>query len=137
MEISPKRLVVALGLVFVLGVLFAVTNSYYIEEEGSALPVITYGISFISVLIGAGIVLLFQWRITRRQIEKILKVLPGEERRVVQLLMDNGNSLEQNRLVALSGYNKVKVSRIVKALEQRGVAKKTRLGNTNLIVLDI
>ena len=137
MEISPKKLVIALALVFFLGVLFAVVNGIYVEKEGSSLPIIVYGISFVSLVLGAAIVILFQWKINKIQFDKVVKILPPEERKIVTILMQNNNSIEQNKLVALSGYNKVKISRVVKELELRGVLKKTNIGNTNLIVLNI
>lgn len=137
MEISPKKLVIALALVFILGVLFSLTNGYYAESEGSAFPLAVYGIALVSLIIGGVIVVLFQWRINKAQLNKVLKILPAEERKVVAILLDSNNSIEQNKLVALSGYSKVKISRIVKELEQREVVRKTNLGNTNLIVLKI
>ena len=137
MEISPKKLIIALALVFLLGVLFAVVNGYYATSEGSSLPLIVYGISFVSIIVGGAIVIMFQWKINDIQLKKVVKILPPEERIIVALLMENKNSLEQNKLVALSGYHKVKVSRLIKELENRGVVKKTNLGNTNLIVLNI
>ena len=54
-----------------------------------------------------------------------------------ECLIDNNNALEQNRLVALTGINKVKVSRILMELEERNVISKTNLGNTKLIVLKV
>jgi hypothetical protein len=137
MDVSPKRLVVALLLVFLLGVSFAIVNGYYVQQAGSSLPWIVYGISFLSIIVGGTIVILFQWKINKMQLRRVTKILPAEERTIVLLLMENGNSLEQNKLVALSGFNKVKVSRLVKELELRGVVKKTNLGNTNLVVLNI
>lgn len=137
MEVAPRRLVGALALVFLLGVGFALVNNYYYDREGTVLPILVYAISFISIALGAALVMLLQWRISERQVRTMLKLLPGEERRVVGILLDSGGSLEQNRLVALSGYGKVKISRILKRLEERDVVKKTTLGNTNLVVLDI
>ena len=78
---------------------------------------------------------MFQWKINKIQIRKVVKILPTEEKKIVTILLENNNSIEQNKLVALSGYNKVKISRFIKQLELRGVIKKTNLGNTNLIVL--
>lgn len=137
MEVPPKRLIVALALVFMLGVFFSLVNNYYVEKEGAVLPIVVYAISFVSIVLGATLVVLFQWRISKIQVRRMLKLLPGEERRVVSILLENERSIEQNRLVALSGYSKVKISRIVKSLEERGAVKKSHLGNTNLIVLDI
>jgi uncharacterized membrane protein len=135
MDISPKRLVMALSMVFLLGVMFAIVNGLYAEEEGSQLPVIVYAISLVSLVLGGSLVIMFQWKINRMQLEKVTKILPPEERRLVTVLMQNNNSLEQNKIVALTGMNKVKISRLVKELENRGVVAKTDLGNTNLIVL--
>ncbi len=137
MEISPKKLVLALALVFFLGVLFSLMNGFYFQEEGTTLPLIVYGISFISILLGGALVILFQWKINQVQLNKVLKILPTEERKIVHILLNNNNSIEQNRMVALSGYNKVKISRLVNQLQERGVVKKTNLGNTNLIVLTL
>lgn len=137
MEISNKRLVAGLGLVFVLGVLFAVVNGFYTAQTNQQLPLLVYGISFLSIVIGAFIVLMFQWKISRMQLEKVLKILPNEERMVVKILLDNNGQIEQNRLVALSGYSKVKISRVTQRLSERGVVEKKNLGNTKLVVLKI
>ena len=137
MEISPKKLIIALSLVFLLGVLFAVVNGYYVQEQGTTLPLIVYGISFVSIILGGAIVIMFQWKINKIHLQRVVKILPPDERKVVTILLENNNAIEQNKLVALSGFNKVKISRIVKELELRDVVKKTNLGNTNLIVLKI
>ena len=137
MEISSKKLVVGFVGVFLLGVMFSLVNGYYSAEEGSSLPLIVYAISFVSVLLGGFIVVLFQARINKVQLNRVLKILPEKERKIVELLLGNNNSMEQNRLVALSGINKVKMSRILTELEFRKVVSRTNLGNTKLILLKI
>ena len=137
MEISPKKLIVGFIAIFLLGVMFAVVNGYYAESENESLPVIVYAISFVSIILGGFIVVLFQWKINKSQLKRILKILPEQQRKLINVLIENNNSLEQNRLVALSGINKVKVSRILTELEEREVIKRTNLGNTKLIVLKI
>lgn len=137
MEIDTRRLIIALVLVFILGVLFAVVNGFYTSSTNEQLPMIVYGISFLSVLIGAAIVVLFQWKISKLQVERVLKILPREERMVVKILLDNNNSIEQNKLVVLSGFTKVQISRIVQKLVERDVVEKKTMGNTNLILLKI
>ena len=137
MEISSKKLVVGFVGVFLLGVMFSLVNGYYSSEEGSSLPLIVYAISFVSVLLGGFIVVLFQARINKVQLNRVLKILPEKERKIVELLLGNNNSMEQNRLVALSGINKVKMSRILTELEFRKVVSRTNLGNTKLILLKI
>lgn len=137
MEISPKKLIIALSLVFLLGILFAIVNGFYVQEEGDFLPIIVYAISFVSLIIGGSIVILFQWKLNNIQFKRIVKILPPNERKIIKILLENNNMIEQNKLVVLSGFNKVKISRILKTLELRGVVKKKNMGNTNLIVLDI
>jgi len=137
MEIDNKRLVIGLSLVFLLGIMFAVVNGFYTNSTNEQLPLIVYGISFLSILIGAFIVVMFQLKINKLQLERVLKILPSEERKVVKILLDNNNSIEQNKLVVLSGFTKVRISRILQKLAEREVVEKKNMGNTNLVVLKI
>ena len=137
MEISSKKLIVGFVGVFLLGVMFSLVNGYYSAEEGSSLPLIVYAISFVSVLLGGFIVVLFQARINKIQLNRVLKILPEKEQKIVRLLLGNNSSMEQNKLVALSGINKVKMSRVLTELEFRKVISRTNLGNTKLIILKI
>jgi hypothetical protein len=136
-EVEPKKLIIAITLVFLLGIGFAVLNGYYVTQAGQGLPWIVYGLSFLSIIIGAFLVLIFQWRINRQQLERVLTVLPREERIVIKILLDNNNHLEQSYIVALSGLGKVMVSRTIAHLEARDVVEKRPLGNTNMIVLKL
>lgn len=137
MEIDNKRLVIGLSLIFALGILFALVNGFYTSSTNQQLPLIVYGISFLSILMGAFIVVMFQLKINKVQLERVLKVLPREERMVVKILLDNNNSIEQNKLVVLSGFTKVQISRILQKLLERDVIEKKGMGNTNLVVLKI
>ncbi len=137
MEVSVKKLVIGLVIVFLLGVMFAVVNGVYATEQGNALPIITYAIAFVSLIAGGFIVVLFQWKINKVQLQKITRILPHDERIVIRILMEHNNEIEQNKLVLLSGLNKVKISRLVEELKRRGVVDKKHLGNTNLVILKI
>lgn len=136
-EIPINRLLISFGLIFILGILFAILNGYYIEKSGDPLPIIVYGISLISLILGTVIILLFQFKITKLQLKSVLKILPADEREIIKLLIDNNKRLEQNHIVALSGYNKVRISRILTKYEQKGLIKKRNIGNTNLIILNL
>ena len=137
MEIDNKRLVIGLSLVLLLGITFAVVNGFYTSATNEQLPLIVYAISFLSIFVGAFIVVMFQFKINKMQIEKVLKLLPREERTVVKILLDNSNSIEQNKLVVLSGFTKVQISRILQKLSEREVIEKKNMGNTNLVMLKI
>lgn len=136
MEVSEARLAVAIIAVFGLGVLLSILNGYYIEDTGSSMPVVVYGVTAVSMGVGALIILLFQWKVSQRQAITMLKVLPEDERKIVEILL-NERKIEQMYLVAESGLSKVKVSRVLIKLEQRGIIDKKPLGNTNLIKLKI
>ncbi len=137
MELEPKRLVIGLTLVFILGVLFAMVNGWYTSATNQQLPLIVYGISFISIMVGASVVLLFAWKLNKMQIHQFLQLLPKEERAVIKILLAHNNAIEQNKLVALSGFTKVQITRILQRLSERGVVEKKQMGYTNLVVLRI
>ena len=136
MEVSETRLAAAIIAVFFLGILLSVLNGIYIEDTGSPMPSLTYGVAAVAMGVGALIILLFQWKITARQAYTMLKVLPEDERKILEVLLKE-KKIEQTYLVAESGLSKVKVSRILMRLEQRGIVEKKPLGNTNLIKLRI
>ena len=136
MEVSEWRLAVAIGSVFTLGIMFSILNGYYIEDTGSPIPIAVYGMTAAAMLVGALIILLFQWRISRRQFEELLRILPQDERAIMKILL-NEKKIEQTHLVAESGLSKVKVSRLLFKLEQRGILEKKPLGNTNLIKIKL
>lgn len=136
-EIPLNRLIIGFGLVFILGVLFAIVNGYYVDENGESLPLIVYVISAISLVLGAIIILLFQFKISKVQLKSLLNLLPKEESEIIRVLLDNNNRLEQNHIVALTGYNKVRVSRILTKYEQKGIIEKRNVGNTNLVILNL
>lgn len=137
MEIDNKRLIIGFSAMFLLGIAFSIVNGVYTDSTNEQLPLIVYAISFLSIVVGAFIVIMFQAKINKIQLERVLKILPREERIVVKILLDNNNAIEQNKLVVLSGFNKVQIFRITQKLEVRGVIEKKHLGNTNLILLKI
>jgi uncharacterized membrane protein len=136
MEVSEIRLGAAIIAVFGLGILFSILNGYYIEDTGDPIPLIVYGMTAVAMGVGALLVMLFQWKISQKHLYRILKILPEDERVIVELLVKE-KRMEQNLLVAESGLSKVKVSRTLSKLEQRKIIEKKPLGNTNLVKLVI
>jgi len=71
---------------------------------------------------------------------KDLKLLLGlvdfDERTILLELIKAGGSMPQSRLVDATGFNKVKVSRLVAELGNKEVVKKTTSGVTNLVELE-
>ncbi|MBN2102397.1 MAG: hypothetical protein JW716_06010 [Candidatus Aenigmarchaeota archaeon] len=63
------------------------------------------------------------------------KMLPQDEAAIVRLLIGNKGEMTQARLMKDSGYNKVKIHRIVKRLQLRGFVTKTKDRKINTIAL--
>jgi hypothetical protein len=74
-------------------------------------------------------------RIVRNHDIKVTgKMLNSRDRAVLDILSGK-QSMLQSDLVAISGFSKVKVHRIVRKLENIGIVKVTRFGITNRVVL--
>jgi uncharacterized membrane protein len=72
----------------------------------------------------------------RRKLDVSYPALVEHERVVVELLKNSeGNILWQKQIQHKTGFSKVKVSRVIRSLEERGVIKKEPWGNTNKIHL--
>ncbi len=65
----------------------------------------------------------------------LVKMLPSDEAKIVDLLITNNGEMTQSRMMKESGFNKVKVHRIIKRLETRRFVTKTRDRKINTISL--
>lgn len=65
----------------------------------------------------------------------VLGMLKGEDRKAYSLLISSGGEMLQSRLVDKMGISKVKVTRILARLEQKGLIVRHRSGLTNKITL--
>jgi len=137
LEIPINRLIISFGLIFILGISFAILNGFYVDKNNQTLPFIVYFISLVSLIFGGVIIFLFQYKISKIQLKSILNLLPQVEKEIIKVLLENNNRLEQNHIVALTGYNKVKISRVLRGYEQKGLIEKRGIGNTNLIILKL
>ncbi len=136
MEITNKKLLIALGLLFALGIALAWSNAYCAVSMGHMFAPLLYGITLIALATGGAITLLFQWKVDRIQLEKVISILPQDERKVLKIIIDK-KSVSQGELKILSGLSRVKVSRVISKLEQREIIEKKPYGNTNLITRKI
>ncbi|RMD66976.1 hypothetical protein D6817_02840 [Candidatus Pacearchaeota archaeon] len=139
MEISKNKLLIAGGMVALLGVIittFSVYHASHMHGLYFQYPAFLYGTAILSLVVGGLIVYLFEEKINKQQLKKILKILPKDERKVMQVLIER-NEIEQNKLQTFTELSKVKVSRVVANLEQRGIVEKKKHGYTNLIILRI
>ena len=139
MEISKNRLLISAGLVGILGILITVFSVYHTQHMGIGYfqyPLFLYGTSIISLALGAFIMYLLENKLNILQLNKLLSILPADERKVMRILIER-KEIEQKRLASLSELSRVKLSRVVSVLESRGVIEKKKHGYTNLIILKI
>jgi predicted transcriptional regulator len=95
--------------------------------------------SFIWYFVGGvtvvSVAVFFIVRKIRRPEEVILSVLDDYERNVVRIISQAGGEINQRKIVQQTNLSKAKVSRVVKALEERGIVVVERLGRTNKVKL--
>lgn len=72
----------------------------------------------------------------RKDYIPLLKLLEKEQSEVLGIVAKSGGRIAQSRLVDATGYNKVKISRVIKDLEARGIINKRASGITNIIELE-
>ena len=83
----------------------------------------------------AGVLLFTYMRYFRKSEKLVLSVLDEFERRVVDVIIAAGGSVNQKRVVQETNLSKAKVSRVIKSLMGRGVMEVERLGRTNKLKL--
>jgi len=69
----------------------------------------------------------------KRNTDVLLKLLNPEERKVVNLLVENNGKILQAEATRLPGMTKVKSHRIIRRLLDRGVIETEKLGKTKII----
>ncbi|MCK4949756.1 MAG: MarR family transcriptional regulator [Thermoplasmata archaeon] len=62
-----------------------------------------------------------------------LRLLQGDERRMLRQIFDAGGQILQKDLVYRAGFSKAKVTRLLDKLERRGLIIRERHGSTNLV----
>ncbi|WP_406657606.1 hypothetical protein V7O62_03360 [Methanolobus sp. ZRKC2] len=67
--------------------------------------------------------------------EVLLMALEGDERKVVQTIIENSGYILQNELVNRLDFSKAKTSRILSNLEKKRIISKQKYGLTNCISL--
>lgn len=139
MDIPKNKLLISAGLIGLLGILITVFSIYHTKHMGDSFlqyPLFLYGTTILSLAVGGFIVYLFEEKINKLQLSKLLSILPTDERKVLKILLDR-KEIEQKKLTTLSELSTVKISRVISVLEQRGIIEKKKQGYTNLIILKL
>lgn len=131
---------------FVLLVTFV---SFYIKETSSSscfcgLP-LWLGVILISLsglFIGSFVYYMLNKQCVKEKhksdkaIVKTLSFLEGDERKVMKTILQLSGEITQRKLCELTGFDKVKISRILNKLENKNLMRREKYGMTNKIILD-
>lgn len=107
------------------------------------LPVMaSYFYNIVIMIILASVILVslgfFYLKTTRKaSVKVIMPVLKGDEKRIVDILMENKGSAKQKLLVRETDFSKAKVSRLVSGLRERDILDVEHTGRTNRITLKL
>jgi len=99
-------------------------------------------IGVIGIIIGMIVYYIMSDKVSEKQkslyknTDIILKMLSKEQREIIQNLLNNNGKLRQYELVNLSEFNKVKIHRILRQLEEDNIIKKEKIGKINNIILN-
>ena len=74
-------------------------------------------------------------QITKSAFKKVIRKLATDEKKVFEKLIEEQGSLFQSELVEKSGFNKVKVTRILDKLEGKNLIERKRRGMSNIVIL--
>lgn len=126
-------------------VLIVSVSSLYVQTEISSgnacgcfipIPIFIPFIASIGLFIGTMVYYMFSPKFDKK-IDKnsLLNFLDGDERKVFRVMLDK-KGINQAELVRETNLSKVKVSRILKRFENKGLIEKISVGKINIIKLN-
>lgn len=74
-------------------------------------------------------------KISKDNYREIMKDLDKDEKKILENIIDSKGSMLQSDIVAKTGFQKVKVTRILDRLEGKGIIERKRRGMTNVVML--
>ena len=72
---------------------------------------------------------------TIKDYSKIKKDLSGDEKKILECVLNAEGTMFQSELVEKSNFTKVKVTRLLDKLEGKGIIERKRRGMTNVVIL--
>jgi uncharacterized membrane protein len=109
----------------------------------SELPIQSYaGFTLDFIIGGFGVFLVYKSGQTKKahsqkkqELERNLKELDGDERKVYELISGSDGVVFQSDIVDKTQFPKVKVTRILDRMEHRGLVERRRRGMSNIVLL--
>ncbi len=74
-------------------------------------------------------------KISKEDYKKIFEILTKDEKIIFEKIIEAGGAILQSELVEKSGFNKVKVTRLLDKLEANGIIERKRHGMSNLVLI--
>lgn len=74
-------------------------------------------------------------KITKASYRKVMNRLKRDERLIFEKVIGSEGTIFQSQLAKETGFNKVKVTRLLDRLEGRGLIERKRRGMTNVVIL--
>ncbi|MBD3262890.1 MarR family transcriptional regulator [Candidatus Woesearchaeota archaeon] len=74
-------------------------------------------------------------KIKKEKLNKIIKSLKNEEKKIYELLVDSDGAMLQSEIVDNSKLSKVKVTRTLDKLEGKSLIERRRRGMTNIVII--
>lgn len=106
-------------------------------SNSSWLITLAFGVGFL--FLGVGLYMVFSPKIGLAEKKALKKVdlakLEGDEKKICRLLQNNEGSMYQSDLIKDTDFSKVRMTRVLDKLEQKGILERKRRGMTNIIVL--
>ncbi|MFH0862380.1 MAG: hypothetical protein V1875_05045 [Candidatus Altiarchaeota archaeon] len=131
--ITEGRLFIALAAVFVFGMAFSMLNSYHTMVLQHPFKPTAYVLSGEFIVLGGLSSILARRFITNRHFQKAISVLPDDEQKLLRHIF-TAKSVTQHELVLRTGMYKMKVSRILRKFQEKGLIDRMPYGYTNLII---
>ncbi len=145
-KFRPAILIFGIITFFIFVISFTVfyTTENFSSTCGCKLPlwVIIVSISSLGLFVGSATyyILSNSFIKEKKEIEanllKFLDILDEDDKKVLICLIENKGELSQSKLTKILGSNKVKISRIVARMEEKGLIKKEKSGMTNKLILN-
>jgi len=134
--LTERRMIIALSMVLLFGMSFSVLNSYHIMVLRYPFQPTTYILSIEFICFGVAASLLARQIIATAHFGKVIHILPEDEQLILQQIF-KAKSITQHELVLKTGMYKMKVSRILRKFQEKGLIDRISYGYTNLVVSKI
>lgn len=139
LKITDRYIIIGLIVVLLTSITAFLLIKHHIQEYekyGYISQIFFPIIGASSFFVGGFISLMFYWGVDEIKFNTITKLLPENERKVMQIMYEK-RRLPQADIGMLCSMPSVKTSRAISSLQDRGVLEKQQQGNTNIITSEV